>query len=73
MMEVLKVLDLLLVAAELGLNIKDRAADIRDRLRPMIEEGRDPTPEEWADLIDRSALADEIIERIAQEARNAGS
>lgn len=72
MNDALRLIDLLLAAAELGLNIADRAGEIRARVQPMIDEGRNPTPEEWAELSDRiNGLSEEIIEERAAQARRA--
>lgn len=57
----IKAIDLLAMGLEHGISIKDEIDRTTALIRKMVEEGRDPTPEEWADLDSRT---DAVMARI---------
>ena len=64
----LRVIDLLIAGAVLLPQIKGRAQRARDRIQVMIDENRDPTQEEWDEILGESdSLSAEI--RAAVEAK----
>lgn len=69
--QALQLADTVLMAAEMGFAIQDRAAHIRGRLKHMAEKGDDVPDEEWAKLMASIGLADEVIEERAAAARAA--
>lgn len=57
----LQILDLAAVSA---LTV-ERAIALRDQLKEMIAEGRDPTPEEWAALRDQGIQLNDRLDAAA--------
>lgn len=49
-MNIAKLLLQLLDLAVVGALAKERYDEIQEIVKPIVEEGRDPTPEEWAQL-----------------------
>ena len=47
---VLRLVDLLAMGVQLAPEIRARFDDASARVKRMVEEGRDPTPEEWAEI-----------------------
>lgn len=65
---ILRVLDMLVAGLELAPALKRRASGATARIKVMIEEDRDPTPEEWDELlVETDNLTDSI--RAAVEAK----
>lgn len=58
---ILRLIDLIALGATLAPGIMARYRDISARIRVMVEEGRDPTPDEWADL---DAETDDLFRQI---------
>lgn len=63
-----KVLEIVAAGVALAPTLRRRVDRYTGRVRLMIEEGRDPTPEEWRELL---AESDDVSKRIraAREAR----
>ncbi len=47
---ILRLLDMIALGASLAPEIMARYRDTSAKVRTMVEEGRDPSPEEWAEL-----------------------
>jgi hypothetical protein len=45
---IIRLIDLLALGMTVAPEIMARYSALRDKVRQMVEEGRDPTPEEWA-------------------------
>jgi hypothetical protein len=58
---ILRLIDLIALGATLAPGIMARYRDISARIRVMVEEDRDPTPDEWADL---DAETDDLFRQI---------
>lgn len=54
MLAVLKIVDLVATAAVMLPEIRARYDALSGMVKTMVEEGRDPTPEEWAALNDET-------------------
>ncbi len=62
-------LDIALTTASLITSEREKYQRLSSQIRGFIEEGRDPTPEEWADLFTDGDLATARIRRAAEEKR----
>ncbi len=58
---ILRLLDMIALGASLAPEIMARYRDTSAKVRTMVEEGRDPTPDEWADL---DAETDDLFRQI---------
>lgn len=56
------VLDLAALAVERGAAGRDQLAALHEQLKHMVDEGREPTPEEWDALKARSDAAHRTIQ-----------
>ncbi len=71
----LKLADFGLYALERGLVAQEKIDEIRERRERMAAEGRDPTPEEWADIANRleALTAGSDLDDVADRARASGA
>ncbi len=60
---ILRLLDLIALGASLAPEIMARYRDISAKVRTMVEEDRDPTPEEWGEL---DAETEDLFRRIQE-------
>ena len=58
---ILRLLDLIALGASLAPEIMARYRDVSAKVRAMVEEDRDPTPEEWGEL---DAETEDLYRRI---------
>lgn len=61
MLAVLKIVDLVATAAVMLPEIRARYDTLSSMVKTMVEEGRDPTPEEWAAL---NAETDDLMAQL---------
>lgn len=61
MLAVLKIVDLVATAAVMLPEVRARYDALSAMVKLMVEEGRDPTPEEWAALNDET---DSLMEQL---------
>ena len=59
---ILKLIDTLAMGVEMAIDVRARYDAVSAKVRKMVEEDRDPTPEEWA-LIDQetNVLMEQIL------------
>lgn len=67
----IKIIDLISLGVTMIPMIRREFDLLRDKLQVFADEGRDPTPEEWAEILQDSDEMLEFLRNRAEEARDA--